>query len=232
MAHRGALATGTVAVLGGGIDQIYPPEHTPLAEAICENGALVSEKPFGHIARAKDFPRRNRLIAGLARGTVVVEAAFRSGSLITARMAAEFGREVFAVPGSPLDARCRGTNQLIKDGAALTESIEDIEANLPQAPAPPRQPLLPTILFMEETSALPLAPQPSDEKHIAPEAEESKDLPARILELLGPSPISIDEVVRMTGANASEVQAALLDLELEGITQRHPGQMVSLVANR
>lgn len=233
MAHQGALATGTVAVLAGGIDQIYPTEHTQLAEAICENGALISEMPFGHTARAADFPRRNRLIAGLARGTIVVEAALRSGSLITARIAAEFGREVFAVPGSPLDARCRGTNQLIKDGAALTESIEDIEANLPQAPmAPPRERHSPTLPFMEEASSQHLVPQPADETDATHEPAESKDLPACIIELLGPSPISVDEVVRMTGARASEVQAALFDLELQEITQRHPGQMVSLTATR
>ena len=219
-AHRGALKTGTIAVLAGGVDQIYPDEHAELYAAICETGAVLSEMPIGHVARAADFPRRNRIIAGLARGTLVVEAAERSGSLITARLAGELGREVFAVPGSPLDARCRGTNQLLKDGATLTETVEDIVAGLPADPMPRVRAQRP-----RAQATLDFAPaKPSKPVALAAAAGS---LPDRLLELLGPSPTSIDELVRQLGASAAEIQAALLDLEMEGLTLRHPGQAVS-----
>jgi DNA processing protein len=227
-AHKGSLATGTVAVLAGGIDQIYPEDNRALAEAIAETGALVTEMPFGHVARAVDFPRRNRIIAGLARGTLVVEAAERSGSLITARLALELGREVFAVPGSPLDARCKGTNGLLRDGAVLTESAEDIEAHLPPIDAPSRRPP-PRVqsfqLNLSDAADAPRRPPPS--AHHGDSAAADRPLATRVLELLGPSPTAIDELVRQTGASAAQVQAALLDLELDGLTLRHPGQMVA-----
>lgn len=228
-AHQGALASGTVAVLAGGVDQIYPEENRALAEEIAAQGALIAEMPFGYVARANDFPRRNRIIAGLARATLVVEAAERSGSLITARMAADFGREVFAVPGSPLDARCKGTNGLLRDGAILTETPDDIEAHLPPieralaAPIAPRRANQPALDFaLRRSGAAKAAARPG--------AGPGEPLAARILELLGPSPTPVDELVRRTGVSPAEVQAALLDLELEGLTMRHPGQMVSLAA--
>ena len=220
-AHRSALKTGTLAVLAGGIDQVYPADHADLYEAICETGVVISEMPFGHVARAQDFPRRNRIIAGLARGTIVVEAAERSGSLITARLAGEMGREVFAVPGSPLDARCRGTNGLLKQGAILIETVEDVIGNLPPAPrsayvAPARtlQPARP--------AAAVISPRANAQARPAPHS-----LSGSVLELLGPSPVSIDELVRQTAASASDVQSALMELEMEGSILRLPGQMIS-----
>ncbi|MFZ1990382.1 MAG: DNA-processing protein DprA [Alphaproteobacteria bacterium] len=221
-AHRGALKTGTLAVIAGGINQIYPEEHAELYEAICETGLVISEMPFGHVARAQDFPRRNRIIAGLARGTIVVEAAERSGSLITARLAGEMGREVFAVPGSPLDARCRGTNGLLKEGATLVENVDDILANLPEQAIEPALPL-PSPSALRPTSKP--APPRADPKPV--QRPDSQSLANTLLELLGPSPVSIDELVRQTGATASDIQTALLDLEIEGLILRLPGQMVS-----
>jgi DNA processing protein len=220
-AHRGALKTGTFAVIAGGIDQIYPEEHAELYEAICETGVVISEMPFGHVARAQDFPRRNRIIAGLARGTVVVEAAERSGSLITARLAGEMGREVFAVPGSPLDARCRGTNGLLRDGATLVEDVEDILTNLPEQTVEPTLPPL-------SRSPRPATSEPAHRVDPKPiQRPDSQSLTSKLQELLGHSPVSIDELVRQTGATASDIQTALLDLEIEGLILRLPGQMVS-----
>ena len=221
-AHRGALKTGTLAVIAGGIDQIYPEEHAELYEAICETGLIISEMPFGHIARAQDFPRRNRIIAGLARGTIVVEAAERSGSLITARLAGEMGREVFAVPGSPLDARCRGTNGLLKEGAILVENVEDILANLPEQIAEPVFPLLSPSSVRSTNRPTPRRADPKPVPRVDP-----LPLASTLLELLGPSPVSIDELVRQTEATASDIQTALLELEIEGLILRLPGQMVS-----
>src|SRR5712692_3659661 len=187
-AHRGSLATGTVAVLAGGHDKIYPPEHASLAEAIPADGALVSEMPMGWEPRARDFPRRNRLISGLAAGVVIVEAASRSGSLITARFALEQGREVFAVPGSPLDPRAEGTNDLIKQGATIVTEAADVVAVL--------RPILgtPVELRAEE----PEAPAPGAE----PDAGER----ARIVALLGPTPVPIDDLVRFSGSSPAIVR--------------------------
>jgi DNA processing protein len=227
-AHKGALDTGTIAVLAGGIDQIYPDEHTELAEAIAASGALVAEMPFGHVARAVDFPRRNRIIAGLARAALVVEAAERSGSLITARLALEMGREVFAVPGSPLDARCRGTNGLLRDGAVLTETPDDVEAQLPPMDEMARRPKLsahtPTqepLDFAESKS------KPPVREAMSASAAPDQSLATRILQLLGPTPIAVDELIRLLGTGAAETQPALFDLELDGLILRHPGQLVS-----
>lgn len=220
-AHKGSLATGTIAVLAGGIDQIYPDEHCALAAEIAARGALIAEMPFGHVARAMDFPRRNRIIAGLARGTLVVEAAERSGSLITARLALELGREVFAVPGSPLDARCRGTNALLRDGAALTETPDDVEAHLP----PMEASLQPRAMTQPVLDLSPRAAVSPPKRPAAPDG--ARPLAIRIMELLGVSPTAIDELVRETGASPADIQAALFDLELEGLALRHPGQQVS-----
>jgi len=210
-AHRASLGTGTIAALAGGHDQIYPPEHGSLAEAIVTEGALVSEMPMGWEPRARDFPRRNRLISGLAAGVVIVEAAKRSGSLITARMALEQGREVFAVPGSPLDPRTEGSNDLIKQGATLVTEAADVVAVL--------RPILgqPIEVSAEETSS------------VLGAAEPGTDERTRIMELLGPTPVSIDDVVRLSGCSPALVRVVLLELELAGRLEHHGGALVSLL---
>jgi len=208
-AHRASMSGGTVAVLAGGLDRIYPPEHEDLLFALLETGAAISEMPLGYVARAHDFPRRNRLISGASLGIVVVEAAQRSGSLITARMAAEQGREVFAVPGSPLDPRAAGTNDLIKQGATLATEAADIINAV--------QPIMARPLALEE---------PDDEYSEAdPDANER----ARVISLLGPSPIGLDDLIRMAGASPAVVRTVLLELELAGRLERHGGGMVSLI---
>jgi DNA processing protein len=211
-AHRASVASGTVAVLAGGHDCIYPPEHAGLLTAILDNnGAAISEMPPGHEPRARDFPRRNRLISGAALGVVVVEAAQRSGSLITARMANEQGREVFAVPGSPLDPRTAGTNDLIKQGATLvTEASDVIQMVTP---------------IMERPLVLPLDEPDSDPFAGEPENSER----ARITSLLGPTPVSIDDLIRLAETSAAVVRTALLELELAGRLERHGGGLVSLL---
>ncbi len=215
-AHRVSLKSGTVAVLAGGHDKIYPPEHEDLLAAIIEFGSgAISEMPLGHGPRARDFPRRNRLISGLSLGVVIVEAAHRSGSLITARFANEQGREVFAVPGSPLDPRAAGTNDLIKQGATLTTCAADI-INAVQ-PIMGRQIELP---FNESENISPMDGDMDGE----PEADER----ARIVNLLGPSPIGIDDLVRMSDTSAAIVRTVLLELDLAGRLERHGGGMVSL----
>lgn len=210
-AHHASLSTGTLAVLAGGHDRIYPSEHEELlASIVTSGGAAISEMPLGHSPRARDFPRRNRLISGAALGVAVIEAAHRSGSLITARMAAEQGREVFAVPGSPLDPRAAGTNELIKQGAQLITSAHDIISVV--TPIMDRPIELPT--------REPDAPRPVDEP-----AQTDRD---RILELLGPSPIGLDDLIRMAGAPPAVVRTVLLELELAGRLERHGGGLVSL----
>jgi DNA processing protein len=206
-AHEGGLPTGTAAVLGGGIADVYPPEHRPLYEALVERGCVVSESPVGHTAQAKDFPRRNRLISGLSLGVVVVEAEMRSGSLITARLAGEQGREVFAVPGSPLDPRAKGTNNLIRQGAILCEGAEDVIRELAGRSAvrePPR-------------GHEPMSAQDLD---LSP-------LRKRVEALLSPTPIPRDELVRLTGAAAPAVYAVLVELALAGKAELQPGGLVA-----
>ncbi|CAN5368353.1 DNA-processing protein DprA [soil metagenome] len=210
-AHRASIDSGTVAVLAGGHDKVYPPEHLDLHFAILERGAAISEMPLGHVPRARDFPRRNRLISGVALGVAVIEAAHRSGSLITARIAAEQGREVFAVPGSPLDPRAAGTNDLIKQGAMLiTEAADIINAVQP---------------IMERPFTLP-GREPDE---IASFDEPDHSDRARIVNLLGPSPVGIDDLIRLSSAKASVVRTVLLELELAGRLERHGGGLVSLV---
>jgi DNA processing protein len=214
-AHSASVRTGTVAVFAGGLDCLYPPEHADLAGRIAENGALVTEMPLGWQPRGRDFPRRNRIIAGLALGVVVVEAALRSGSLITARLATELGREVMAAPGSPLDPRCEGSNALLRDGATfITRSDDVVEALAPliDRGAPPPQPIS---LAQAEAAGFDGA-EPADEER------------ARILELLGPSPAAIDEIVRQAGCDVRSVQIVLLELELAGRLERLPGGRVTL----
>lgn len=209
-AHRASLATGTIAVLAGGHDRIYPPEHEDLLAALLESGGAISEMPMGHVPRARDFPRRNRLISGVSLGVIVVEAAHRSGSLITARVAAEQGREVFAVPGSPLDPRAAGTNDLIKQGATLiTEAADVISAVRP---------------IMNRPVELPIAEPARD--GLPPEPDSSDR--ARVIDLLGPSPIGIDDLIRMAGVSPAAVRLVLLELEIAGRLERHGGGLVSL----
>ena len=208
-AHRASIKGGTVAVLAGGQDRIYPPEHEDLLFALLETGAAISEMPLGHVARAHDFPRRNRLISGASLGVVVVEAAQRSGSLITARMANEQGREVFAVPGSPIDPRAGGTNDLIKQGATLVTEAADI------------------INAVQPIMARPLALEEPDDEYS--EAEPEMGERARIVALLGPTPIGLDDLIRLAGTSPTIVRTVLLELELAGRLERHGGGMVSLI---
>jgi DNA processing protein len=208
-AHKGALASGTAAALAGGIDVCYPPEHQSLYETIADAGALVAELPPGTEPLARHFPRRNRIISGLAEGVVVVEAALRSGSLITARLAGEQGREVFAVPGSPLDPRCHGSNNLIRQGAALTESAEDVLRALGGRRIAPA---------LAEPDLTPLP---------APAADDAEKARAIVIEQLSPSPTAVDELVRQTELPPALVASALLELELAGRIERHPGNRVA-----
>jgi DNA processing protein len=213
-AHKASLDSGTVAVIAGGVDVVYPPEHQELYEQIQTRGALISEMPLGMAPLARHFPRRNRLISGLARGVVVIEAAERSGSLITANYALEQGREVFAVPGSPLDPRAKGANRLIRDGATLTESAEDVLAVL--------RPMLGLAFHEPATGASP--PPPVDGVAAEKEADRVR---AVVEEKLGPAPVEVDELIRQCAAPAAAVLTVLLELELAGRAQRHPGNRVS-----
>jgi DNA processing protein len=213
-AHRASLDTGTIAVLAGGHDRIYPPEHRDLLDAILPHGAAISEMPHGWEPRARDFPRRNRLISGLSSGIVIVEAARRSGSLITARLAAEQGREVFAVPGSPLDPRAEGTNGLLKQGATLVTEAADVLTAL--------QPILgrtdePMVCEPEGETTDPLAQEPSGDQR------------SRVFALLGPVSTTLDDVIRLSNAPPSVVRTVLLELELAGRLERHGGGRVSLM---
>ena len=215
-AHRGALETGTVAVLAGGIDVIYPPENEDLYAEIVELGVLIAEIPTGTQPQARHFPRRNRLISGIALGVVIIEAAPRSGSLITARMALEQGREVFAVPGSPLDPRCRGTNHLIRQGATLTERAEDVMEVLDGMV---RRPL------KERERAEIGAPAIA-----APDEDEMVRCRGLIVEKLGPSPVEVDELIRQCHLSAAAVLTILLEIELAGRLRRTPGNQVALLS--
>jgi DNA processing protein len=210
-AHHAALEHGTIAVLAGGIDVVYPPENEALQQDIGERGLLISERSPGFSPRSQDFPRRNRLISGIALGVVVVEAAERSGSLITARFAGEQGREVFAVPGSPLDPRCTGSNNLLKQGAGLVTSSRDVVEAL--APILGRPPPLPPGLAAD------------DYKMPEPLPDIGKTERELILNALGPSPVDIDELIRTTKVATRKVQIVLLELDLAGRLQRHGQQL-------
>jgi DNA processing protein len=214
-AHRGALQSGTVAIVAGGADIVYPEENRELHEAIAERGVILAEPPLGTVPQARHFPRRNRIISGVALGVLVVEAAAQSGSLITARFALEQGRDVFAVPGSPYDPRCRGTNDLIRSGALLTETANDIIGHLaPQLAAP---------LAERERAVFRVMPAPS------PGESEVERARAALLEQLGYSPVAVDELVRQCHLSAAIVVTILLELELAGRLERHPGNQVSLI---
>ena len=208
-AHVGSIGAGTAAVIAGGIDIVYPPENAGLQQDIAERGVLIAEQPPGVEPRARHFPYRNRIIAGLAAGTVVVEAAPKSGSLITARLAAEFGREVMAVPGSPLDPRAQGCNLLIREGATLIQSAADIaEALAPIGSVSARR---------------------HEGFQVAPPAADADDQARRaIVDLLGPVPLPVDELIRQSGIDTAIVQTVLLELELAGRLERHAGGRVSM----
>lgn len=210
VAHGGAIEGGTIAVIAGGIDIAYPPENAALQDEIASRGLLLAEQPPGIEPRARHFPYRNRIIAGLAAGTVVVEAAPRSGSLITARNAAEFGREVMAVPGSPLDPRAQGCNLLIREGATLIQSAVDI---------------------LEAVGPIGEGRVAADRARYDPDPaiDELGDCDrAAVVELLGPVPVAVDELIRQSGLIPAIVQTALLELELAGRLDRHAGGRVSL----
>jgi DNA processing protein len=247
-AHQTSRDSGTVAVLAGGLDRIYPAEHQPLLESLLARGAAVSEMPFGWEARGRDFPRRNRIISGLADGVVIVEAAQRSGSLITARFAAEQGREVFAVPGSPLDPRAEGTNDLIRNGATLCTSSDDVVEALARQIASARTNCTQTNFLSDTSSRLPsdeplwdeldlpeVAPAPNlatdmkqSDRAVAATGESVLAPQARLVALLGPSPVSIDELARVANLSMRETRAILLELELSGQLTRGVGDLVSL----
>jgi len=216
-AHLGALESGTVAIVAGGVDVIYPEENKELYERIAAAGAIVSEQPPGTVPLGRHFPRRNRLISGLSLGVVVVEAAPRSGSLITARMALEQGREVFGVPGPPQDPRSRGSNDLIRQGAVLTETADDVFRTL------------------EGVMRTPLAERRDREfaAETPPAADEAEvdALRAVVIERLGPSPVPVDELLRQCGAAPAAMATVLLELELAGRLERQPGNQVALVAD-
>ena len=203
-AHEAALPFATIAVVAGGIDHFYPPENAKLQQTIAEQGLLLTEMPPGIVPKAESFPRRNRIIAGLSAGTIVVEAAVRSGSLSTARFANEAGREVYAVPGSPLDPRCEGTNGLIKDGAQMLTRAGDALTSITSATM--RQ----AFLFEEPTET-------------APAKSASAVTRERVLQLLSPTPIELDDLVREAMAETEDVLANLLELELAGLVQRQVG---------
>ncbi|MBX7247922.1 MAG: DNA-processing protein DprA [Caulobacteraceae bacterium] len=209
-AHEGSLPHGTAAVLGGGVDDVYPPDNRGLYERIAAEGCIVSESPLGHRAQAKDFPRRNRIISGLSLGVVVVEAEIRSGSLITARLAGEQGREVFAVPGSPLDPRAKGSNDLIRQGAHLCEGAEDVLRVLTSMRAIADQ-----------------GPLGFEEDGLPVDADLA-ELREQVSALLGPTPTPCDELVRATGARTADVLAALTELAVAGRADLLPGGLVTI----
>lgn len=204
-AHAASLETGAVAVIAGGLDRPYPPQHATLHDRIAEDGLLVTEAPLGHQARARDFPRRNRVISGLSLAVVVIEAALRSGSLITARSAGDQGRDVMAVPGNPLDPRARGANALLKDGATLVEGPEDVLAAIAAAPRPIRKPRLGP-LFDDADDAAPTG-----------------DLGARLATLLSTTPTHVNDLARLLAAPVGAVAAALTELEFDGRAASLPG---------
>lgn len=252
-AHRSSLATGTVAVLAGGHDRLYPADQGPLMDKLLEDGAAVSEMPFGWEARGRDFPRRNRLISGLSLGVVVVEAARRSGSLITARFAADQGREVMAVPGSPLDPRAEGTNDLIRDGATFCADPDDVlRALADRVPRVRDDDLIrdpgerPDTRLWDELDLFGQDEQgvrepadqlrPSDDPFLfreptgpPPTGNEGGSARDRVTECLGPAPVSIDELARAVELPIRDVRSALLELEIAGRIERHGGGLVSLI---
>ncbi|WP_335684828.1 DNA-processing protein DprA [Sneathiella sp.] len=214
-AHQAALFGGTIAVVGGGIDYPYPRENANLQQQICEQGCVIAEQPFGTVPQARHFPRRNRIISGISLGVLIAEASPRSGSLITARLALEQGREIFAIPGSPVDPRAKGTNNLIRNGATLVESAEDILAVLKYVRIRPlKEPDIPTQSF--------------GHSGLADEQEANMARP-HLISLLSPTPIEIDELIRQTDWHPATILTILLELELAGRIERHIGNRVSII---
>ncbi len=247
-AHRSSFPTGTVAVLAGGHDRLYPAGQQPMMEQLLERGASLSEMPFGWEARGRDFPRRNRLVSGLSLGVVVVEAARRSGSLITARFAADQGRDVFAVPGSPLDPRAEGTNDLLRDGAIFCTSADDvIQALADRRPGTQTRdvladaPAADTPAFWDELDFSGALPCPEAAPPVSPQEslsfretgidhdEDKRPALDRVAERLGPAPVSIDELARSVDLPIRAVRGAVLELEIAGRVERHGGGLVSLI---
>ncbi len=232
-AHLGALVTGSVAIVAGGVDVVYPEENRGLYDALARDGAILAELPLGTEPQARHFPRRNRIISGVALGVVVVEAAAKSGSLITARFALEQGREVFAVPGSPLDPRSRGTNDLLRSGATLTETAADVVAQLgpllqgrPAAHEIARAIAAGPRLKLREAPPRMELPRAAMGPPLTPVGED--DALELIVEKLSPTPVAVDELVRQCQLSAASVATLLLELELAGRIERHPGNLVSL----
>ena len=222
-AHETTLATGTVAVIAGGIDTIYPVENTALYHKIAEQGCVIAEGHLGQPPAAMLFPRRNRIVSGLSYGVVVVEAALRSGSLVTASRALDQGREVFAVPGSPLDPRCRGSNRLLKDGATLVEDADDILKTLTPMLADQHWRPLPRMITKKENSA------PIVADLFTPQADIPATGPDQILhQALSMEPVTVDELVRLCSLSPEQVMSTLVEWELIGTIIRHPGNRVSL----
>ncbi|MDR3514576.1 MAG: DNA-processing protein DprA [Azospirillaceae bacterium] len=213
-AHRGSLRTGTAAVLAGGVDIVYPEENADLYRRVVEQGVVVAETALGTAPQARHFPRRNRIISGLALGVVVIEAALKSGSLITARLALDQNRELFAVPGSPLDPRCQGTNNLLREGAVVTENAEDVIAALSRS--------APLLEEPENRGFVPIVPAPIDDTTLAAAR-------ALIEQGLSHSPVTVDELVRGCQLSAPVVLMVLLELELAGKLERQPGNLVNLI---
>ncbi len=243
-AHQSSLDTGTVAVLAGGHDRIYPSEHLALARRILEHGAVISEMPIGWEPRARDFPRRNRIVSGLSLGTVVVEASRRSGSLITARFANEQGREVFAVPGSPLDTRAEGTNDLLRQGATLCTSAEDVlgavaprsaperASEVLREPQPPEQqaePMWEEVDLFSGCNGPPASLTRVGEAEVAGAAMVAEAPTGHLLDLIGAAPVQIDDLMRIWGGSPQSVMAALTELEMMHKIRRHDGNRVSLL---
>ncbi|GAA6212256.1 DNA-processing protein DprA [Hyphomicrobiales bacterium 4NK60-0047b] len=224
-AHSASLYHGTIAVLGGGLDHIYPAQNEEIYHRVASEGLLVSERPLGVYAKAKDFPRRNRLISGISHGTIIVEAAVRSGSLTTARFASEQGREVFAVPGHPLDPRANGTNRLIQDGATLITNAQDvIDALQPQIKSEASDLKLQGFRedFERDDTTL------SSSTTLTDYESGTVDLKQSVLEILGTTPIERDVLVRLLKCTAKELQIVLLELDLEGCIEHHGQQKLSL----
>ena len=223
-AHSATIGNGTVAVVGGGLGHIYPPQHEQLAKDISATGCVISEMPFDWVATARDFPKRNRIVSGLSLGVVIIEAAARSGSLITARLALEQGRELMAAPGSPLDPRNEGSNKLLRDGAILVRHAGDVlEALTPlvERPVPPTRRAVQPRFDFDSTQ-----PEATSAPPAASTGDPDQD---RLIAVLGPSPVAMDELVRASGLDARRVQLALLELDLSGRIERHGNGMVSLL---
>jgi DNA processing protein len=226
-AHQASLRTGTLAVMGGGVDVIYPTENAVLAAAIADQGLRVSEQPMGLYPQARHFPPRNRIIAGLALAVVVVEAAEKSGSLITARDATDIGREVLAVPGHPVDGRAGGCNLLIRDGATLVRGVDDVLDVLRRLQDGP--------ISRQDMPSPPVRAGTEKVSTPAPTTSHSSDRPepldTRILQKLGPTPMAEDQLIRDLRLPAAQISPALVTLELMGAVQRHPGGLVSRICS-